>query len=554
MMKFRSGIILFMLISIWGCSNSNDSSIVLDASGKHPDGWVVAATGGLHPAAFLANQNGCVECHGSAQDSNASGGISGVSCFSASRNGISCHPQGPGGHPAGWSAPSSHGAAAKTDASGFAYCSLCHGATFAGGAGKSCMTCHTTAPHPIAAHWRSTGTITHTNTGLTNAPVCATCHNSSSPNLAAPNLARFANSPAGSFNGGSPDCFSASMCHGDVRKTSNCDACHSTATTNPFKSMAGATAVTDSKVGAHVKHLSAAAQAPAYSSNVACTECHSVPTSPAVSGTHRNGTNDIVFGTLAKTGSLTPAYAPATGICANTYCHGTSLSGGTNKSPKWNQTDYLTASGCATCHGFPPTTLRSGGAHPSSTSCSSCHAHVNATNNGFTDPTKHINGSVEASGGAPHAFPNPGSLHKSASFGTGCLGCHSLGSTSSTYPVTSGTAPDCRACHLTANPGTDPQCSDCHGSVANNTASATLAGRPIGGTAFPNRPGQHNRAEHVGRACTVCHPFTAGDSRHGWSNRLKSSAAQVGGAGTSITSWDATTKSCAPACHGTETW
>jgi predicted CxxxxCH...CXXCH cytochrome family protein len=345
------------------------------------------------------------------------------------------------------------------------------------------------------------------------------------------------------------------MCHGDVRKTSNCDACHSTATTIPFKSMAGATAVSDSKVGAHVKHLGASAQAPVYSANIACSECHAVPGSPAVSGTHRNGTTDIVFGTLAKTGSLTPVYTTATGVCAATYCHGNTLDKPATAvlSPTWNA-PFLTgvaASDCAKCHGYPPATATHAGKTP--TQCSGCHPHLNSTGTGFVDVSKHINGLIDASGGG-HAFPNPGSSHKGASNGSGCLGCHTLGTSASVYPVTAGTAPSCRACHLTANPGIDPHCSDCHGSVTNNGAGSFLAGRPVGGTAFPNRPGQHNRSEHVGRACTVCHPFTSGDSRHGWSNRQKSTAAQVGGAGTNITSWNAATKSCTPTCHGRETW
>jgi predicted CxxxxCH...CXXCH cytochrome family protein len=428
------------------------------------------------------------------------------------------------------------------------------------GIGTSCLTCHTTAPHPVAAHWRSTATIaqptTHTTTDVNNATVCSACHNSTQKNLSQPYLARFASSPAGSFNAAAPvTCFNAGLCHGDVRKIINCDACHSIATSNPFRSMAGATAATDSKVGAHVKHLNASVQSPAYSANISCSECHAVPVSPDISGAHRNGSNDVpLSGTLARTGSLSPSYSAATGVCANTYCHGTTLTGGgSNKAPVWNQANYL-AAGCGTCHGYPPTTVRNGAAaHSTSSACSGCHSHINAANNGFSDAAKHINGIVEASGGGHGGAPYPGASHKSQTT-SGCFGCHPANAAGSTYPATSGTPPNCRGCHLNANPGTDPQCSDCHGSVANN-GSATLAGRPVaGGTAFPNRPGEHNRSQHVGRACTVCHPFTTGDARHGWSNRVKSTAAQVGGAGTSITSWNATTKSCTPTCHSSETW
>jgi predicted CxxxxCH...CXXCH cytochrome family protein len=371
------------------------------------------------------------------------------------------------------------------------------------------------------------GALSHVNAGEGNAPVCASCHNSGTKNLSEPYLTRFASSPAGSFTGTPPNCYNASMCHGDVRKTSNCDACHSTANTNPFKSMAGATATSDAKVGAHVKHLSAATQTTVYSANIACSECHAVPASPLSSGTHRNGANTITFGTLAKTGSLLPTYTPATGVCANTYCHGTTLTGGgSNKAPVWNQGDYLTA-GCATCHGYPPTTVRNGAAaHASNSACSGCHSHVNATNNGFTTSgvILHINGTVEATGGG-HAVPNYN--HQSAGTGASCIvsGCHALGTATSVYPAASG-APDCRGCHKKASPGTGTgtagSCSSCHGSA---TASAATAGRPTGtASAFPDKTGQHSRGDHNNVACTVCHVLgasagTGATVNHGPGNR-----------------------------------
>lgn len=551
MMKSRSGVILLMFISIWGCSTANDSSIVLDAAGRHPAAWIVAATGGSHPAAYLSAPDICNECHGS----DLTGGISSVSCFSNSRNGISCHPQGPSGHPSGWSDPASHGAHAKAAASGangMAFCTGCHGSDFrgAGSPQKDCLRCHTTAPHPAAANWRSTGAITHTDSSLDNAPECATCHNTSTPNLASPNLGRFTNSPAGSFNGGSPDCFTASMCHGDVRKTVNCDACHSIATTVPFKSLAGATATSDAKTGAHVKHLNASAQIPAYSLNVACAECHVVPGSPAVSGTHRNGSNDLVFGTVAKTGPLTPVYTVATGACANTYCHGATLTGGgSNKSPVWNQSGYL-AAGCATCHGYPPATVRNGAAsHSTSSACSGCHPHVNAANNGFTTAgtALHINGSVDAEGAGHGGAPYPGSSHRGIST-SGCFGCHPANAAGSSYPAISGTPPNCRACHLAADPSTDPHCSDCHGDAA--TGRPNLAS--VLAVDYPKRQGQHRNgtSKHSNLACTVCHPFTSGDTRHGWSNRQKSVSVQI----KTTIGWSAATKTCNNSCHGTERW
>lgn len=507
MIKLNSCLIVLMFITILGCSNANDNAIILDQSGKHPAGWLVAVNGGSHPAAYLSAPDKCVECHGS----DLTGGISRVSCFSVDRNGITCHAQGPVGHPAGWSAPDAHGAHAKAapaGSDGMAFCANCHGADYRGGGNsqKDCLRCHTTAPHP--AGWPSVGPITHTATGPNNASVCAGCHNSSTPNLAAPWLQLFANSPAGSFKGGTPDCFTASMCHGDVRKTSNCDACHSISTTSPFKSLAGATATSDSKVGAHVKHLNASVIA----ANTACSECHSVPSIPTVFGLHRNGTNDVVFGVLATTGSLVPSYTPAGGVCANTYCHGSTLTGGTNKSPVWNQTDYLTASGCGTCHGYPPATAIHSG--KIAADCIGCHLHVNAAGTGFTDLTKHINGTVETSAG--HAFPFQGSLHLSIAGTTPwstCIACHS-NSAGGTYPVAVGVAPNCTGCHINGLkvPVGTSSCWDCHGVSAIN-------GWPNGST-FPNRNGDHSKHNAITN-CDYCHfGGGTGTAVHGNSNRI----------------------------------
>lgn len=206
MMNLRKGIILLICFSVWGCSSGNDSQITLDASGKHPAGWAVTATGGMHPVAYQANHGVCDECHGSSQIAASSGGISGVSCFSTSRSGISCHPGGPtGGHPAGWSAPGSHGTAAKALAPGLGSCTGCHGSGFTGGAGKSCLSCHTTAPHPVAP-WRGTTATgsTHTTVDPANAAECARCH-INNQRLVFPQPL-----PVGA----NPDCFNNSLCHG----------------------------------------------------------------------------------------------------------------------------------------------------------------------------------------------------------------------------------------------------------------------------------------------------------------------------------------------------
>jgi hypothetical protein len=188
-----------------GCSSGNDSATVLDSSGKHPSGWVVQANGGEHPGFYFSQSDSCVQCHGS----DLNGGTSKVSCFSASRSGITCHAGGPSGHPVGWFNPDAHGKAAKAllaGMNGFARCQVCHGTDFSGGtAKKTCLNtagCHGAnifSPHSPSP-WRdveSTGARTHASTDNSNAPVCAICHLSPA-------------APAGT----PPDCFNNTLCHG----------------------------------------------------------------------------------------------------------------------------------------------------------------------------------------------------------------------------------------------------------------------------------------------------------------------------------------------------
>ena len=123
-MRFLLTIISALLL--WGCSSSNDSAVTVDASGKHPSGWVTS-----HGASYLQNTATCAGCHGA----SLTGGISGVSCSSSSFNGLSCHANGP--HPIPWSAHN----LATNQLNG---CSPCHGAALAGGArAPACTKCHT---------------------------------------------------------------------------------------------------------------------------------------------------------------------------------------------------------------------------------------------------------------------------------------------------------------------------------------------------------------------------------------------------------------------------
>ena len=173
-----------------------------------------ADTGGSHHGVFLSAPSSCYECHGK----DLMGGISKVSCFSASRDGITCHAGGPSGHPAGWSNPDVHGKAAKALSAGlrgFAHCQVCHGTDFSGGIAKTtCLNtagCHGASifsPHSPSP-WRdinTTGARTHASTDASNAAACAGCHLNGSNSSRKPSPAAPAGTP--------PNCFNNTLCHG----------------------------------------------------------------------------------------------------------------------------------------------------------------------------------------------------------------------------------------------------------------------------------------------------------------------------------------------------
>ena len=521
-----------------------------------------------HTTTNASNVGSCAICHTGGANStlgnvNAAQGTAG--CF----NNTLCHFHQVPYAPSATVPVSLHGSEAKKN---LAVCQKCHGmpgttvfagATLADGTKtRACSSCHTAAKaHPT--DWQGSGTYSH-RTALNINVACIICHDVTQ--------GRAAPLPA------SPSCFSTTFtnglgqtrtCHANgpgvaphavpynnhnatARANTNyCLGCHQVGDnrpgippgcmnchlTSPIATTTGCTSCHANPPTGGVYPNVAAAHSSHSTLNVAnaCAECHSGLGLGTVDHLNRSRArtaavqaNPAVFGTLAKTGGLSPTYTAVTLTCAATYCHGNSLDRPTSAilSPSW-ASPFLTgvaANDCIKCHGYPPATTIHTGKTP--TTCIGCHPHVNSSGTGFSDVTKHINGTVEATGS--HVFPNPGSLHKAAANGTGCrnASCHPADAAGSAYPVTSGTAPNCRSCHLNNSPTTTPFCSDCHGSSTAN--STTSAGRP-NSTTFPNRQGSskgHNKGDHT-RTCTTCHPYTSGDSRHGWSNRTKSSNAQI---------------------------
>lgn len=173
----------------------------------------------------------------------------------------------------------------------------------------------------------------------------------------------------------------------------------------------------DPKVGAHDSHMRARNYLGKPS---ACSDCHVVPATAFIAG-HMDGSSLPTFSRFVKnlqttpssnipytwtTNGIDPVYSGVTGQCSNTYCHGGTLPGGSNKTPVWNDGSYMTgapAQDCGLCHGNPPTTGRSphggvGAAQGGGNECTACHPH-NGTRFS-TDPLLgndfHVNGKLEA--------------------------------------------------------------------------------------------------------------------------------------------------------------
>ncbi len=123
-------------------------------------------------------------------------------CSSPNPNAIATLNPDTGNHVAGFSDPSAHGTAAKSQGTGFASCQECHGVDFSGGVSAvSCFyPCHgVNAPHPRAP-WN------HGDVSQVNAAVCAECHADGSNSPIQP-------SPSVTALSAAPGCYNNTLCH-----------------------------------------------------------------------------------------------------------------------------------------------------------------------------------------------------------------------------------------------------------------------------------------------------------------------------------------------------
>lgn len=537
MRLLKYGAVLLFLMSLWGCSKGNDvvpaGAAIDPATNKHQDGMAVSVTGGTHVGAYYENPAYCVQCHGETAD--LAGGITKVSCSTASRSGISCHA-GKWPHGTGYEAFNLHGNTARSAATGFigmAYCKNCHGSDYKGasGVGVSCIGCHnratgSNAPH--AANWArylaNANSLNHSRVDASNAPACAQCHTGKA-NLSAAGKIKV----AAFTTPGSGGCFNNSLCHNqaghapytdvthrpDARADVVCGlACHATP----------ATATSNPRFNVPITTSNGVPMANG------CETCHTRPglAHPYIWLPNRVGGGTTTHGMNGTTG------LPGNVLGACVICHNVTVAGakfgvpscmsGASGVPGLNPaiichftspvTGTNATAGCNSCHGGLPagpagvSIPNTANAHPKHTAltnvtCNTCHDGLGSGNQKHADGTANVV-FLATQAGATAAYT---AVTKTCAN----ISCHS-GYTPPAWTVTN--------------------CTGCHGT-------------PPDGTNLPNRANAH--AKH-NFACDTCH-FGLGSGKplhaNGTPNIVFSSPAGATAA------YTAATKTCANIlCHG----
>ncbi len=177
---------------------------------------------------------------------------------------------------------------------------------------------------------------------------------------------------------------------GELQARGECYDCHGS---DPYPwppiALDGSEDTTAVGVGAHDAHMTLGE----FAFPVACDDCHLVPVElddPGHFGSELPA--EVTFAGVAVTGgaSATWNHEAEPPTCSNVYCHGATLSGGTNTTPDWTAagTDSVV---CGSCHSLPPAAP-----HPDSTACQICHPGT--TSDGVAIDVLgglHVNGQVD---------------------------------------------------------------------------------------------------------------------------------------------------------------
>jgi hypothetical protein len=170
-----------------------------------------------------------------------------------------------------------------------------------------------------------------------------------------------------------------------------CDRCHGAASTKgaPAPDLHGNTDTTLVTVGMHRAHLQGSG---GYTAPITCADCHKEPAYLRDSGHIDSDLPAEVTFSARASGTSKPAWDRARATCNTVHCHGFP----DGKVTSWSWTRPASpAVTCNSCHGMPPAKTRTGGTHPSSLLCNTCHKSAYNSSTGALDPTKHINGKVE---------------------------------------------------------------------------------------------------------------------------------------------------------------
>jgi predicted CxxxxCH...CXXCH cytochrome family protein len=329
----------------------------------------------------------------------------------------------------------------------------CHGSTLTGGVATApswtrvdgsqvrCNSCHGDPP-PLPHEQRSD---------------CSTCHTGYTSTTV--NLALHVDGKVDAVGG------SCTSCHGDPSRLPA-----TIAPAPPAIAGTGSSPWAASDPGAHLKHLTGTLLR---KTPIACSECHVVPTTtpgpPGSGDTHGDGFATVVFGTLAKSDGASPRWnATAAPLgCAATYCHGGTLSGGTETAPLWNETGG-TASACGACHGNPPATTSQGGKHPdvaATQNCNGCHTGYSGVRGGpiTINTTLHLNGVIDSTNGSGSCASCHGDPARTPSGLASAPPAAALGVNGATPPWAAG-EPGAHQKHLTGTSlrASAIACAECH--------------------------------------------------------------------------------------------
>ncbi len=335
-----------------------------------------------------------------------------------------------------------------------------------------------------------------------------------------------------------------------------CTACHGGTnddTGAPPKDLKGLTATTLISVGAHTAHVKAGSLAAA----IDCSACHVKPAAVTAPG-HLDGSTTITWGGVSGAKGASPSWNRATATCSNVYCHGATLSGGTNVAPRWTTVDGTQAA-CGTCHGLPPANHPALAIGATTATCNTCHPEtVRADGSIDAGSGRHVNGVADGFTGHPAGWLDVTSADfhgtPAASNPIACRQCHAVAPPATVSAVT------CTKCHVNAGAGDwSMSCTSCHGSgeeaapprdLSGNTASTFLGV----GAHQSHVLGTHRFAEPLD--CTSCHAKPSAISSAGHLDGTVQVTGYTGSdpdlaAAVTAPGWSRASASCATSyCHG----